>query len=120
MIYEICIAYSIRLYCICRAGKAVDNSEITNDPYLGMWISVWTVWKCMRICTPFARNEYSRMDSASREKCRSVGQLRRFAEKRVYAYPATRFSACGPIAPCFFGTKVLYISVCKAIRFEGV
>ena len=64
LIYVIFIEYSIRLYRICRPWKTVDNSEKSDAPRRKLWITVWTVWKCMRLCTVFFRHEYARMDSS--------------------------------------------------------
>ena len=85
MIYKLFIEYSIPLYRICKAAKVVDNSEKTDVPRLKLWITVWTVWKCMRLYTSIRGNEYSRMDPERREKCRSDGRLRESRKTGVYA-----------------------------------
>ena len=59
--------YSKRLYRICSLPNTVDNSEKTDDLYIRMWITVWTVWKCMRIYTVYKRNEYARIDHSSQK-----------------------------------------------------
>ena len=61
-IYELFIEYSSGLYRICRTEKTVDNSGKSDVPCASLWITLWTVWKCMRLCTGFGRNEYTRMD----------------------------------------------------------
>ena len=68
--YELYTAYSSLIYRICTSFKTVDNSEKTDVPYLKLWITVWTVWKCMRLYTSIRGNEYSRMDAAFVEKYR--------------------------------------------------
>ena len=85
MIYELFIEYSNRLYRICKPEKTVDNSKKTDGLPSGLWITVWTVWKCMRLCTPLKENEYSRMGAGPRKKCRNAGDCAVHAKKQVYA-----------------------------------
>ena len=74
----------MRLYRICNPQNTVDNSEKTDGLYVRMWITVWTVWKCMRLCTRFGGNEYARGDHAPR-KNPAVKGIARFRTKNVYA-----------------------------------
>ena len=80
-IYELFIEYSSELYRICRKVLDVDNPEKTDVPQAKMWITVWTVWKCMRLCTVLQGHEYSRMEVETARKVPNHGRLSETVEK---------------------------------------
>ena len=76
--------YAGRLYRICRQGKTVDNSEKTDETCAELWITVWTVWKCIRIYTePTGMNIHASRPEPAKS-----------AENKGIAPRAVRFPGC--------------------------
>lgn len=97
-IYELFIEYSNRLYRICKRTKAVDNSGKSDVPYALLWITLWTVWKCMRLCTGFGRNEYTRMDFQKVRKVPNCLDIVRTCRETALCIRSARSK--GPNARC--------------------
>ena len=104
--YELYIAYSIPLYRICTRSKTVDKSGKTDAAYPKLWITVWTVWKCMRLCTPCERNEYTRMDAKIVEKAR-ICEVCPFSSRKTFMHGGEAAESPQPASHLAFSQKVL-------------